>query len=315
MVVKNLIVILACMAFLPLVTGSGCNYHDTASSLNADFLLPPDSGTIYQLTKRYFVAIPGDTALFYGSRQCTVTTNGIITSITDDSAYFRTITLPIDSIPLEDTLHRVYPQLYQQSTTFDDINNNTIVRYLEQTDSALLQVAYKENGHMYYTKKSRRMIMPRTVIVGLYGWYDTDSTTVPSNNKWPTSPLIKKPVASTDENILYDGYSVACRVIALPKSGEPLYLINGVEYANGICVKTYYSISGETIENNMRVNVLGSAQITRTYFTEMGMIDQLTLTFVQKIFSSGATEITRERMYVARGPEGAKKYSENEYPW
>ena len=303
------------MALFLFFIGNSCNYHDTVSSPNADFILPPDSGTIYRFTKRYFVAIPGDTALFYGSRRCTVTTNGVITSITNDSAYFRTITLPIDSIPLDDTLHRVYPQLYQHSSTFADINGNTITRYLEQTDSALLQVAYKENGQMHYTEKSRQVVMPRTVIVGLYGWYDTDSTSVPTNNKWPTSPLIRNPVASLTGNILFDGYSVAHRVIALPKSGEPLYLINDVEYSNGICVKSYYSISGEIIENGKRLNVLGSVQITRAYFTERGIIDQLIITFIQKIFSDGSIEVTREKTYVARGPEGAKKYSENEYPW
>lgn len=307
--------ILLCMALLLFFIGNSCNYHDTVSSANAEFILPPDSGTIYQLTKRYFVAIPGDTALFYGSRQCTVTTNGIITSTTDDSAYLRTITLTGEYMEIDDTLHYVYRQLYQQSSTFADINKNTTIRFLEQTDSALLQVAYIENWKMHYTEKSRQVVMPRTVIVGLYGWYDTDSTSVPTNNKWPTSPLIRNPATSSNGNILFDGYSVASRVVALPKSGEPLYLINGVEYSNGICVKTYYSISGEIIENGMRVNILGSVQITRTYFTERGIIDQLIITYIQKIFSDGSIEITREKIYVARGPEGAKKYSENEYPW
>lgn len=312
---RVIIFLLTCTAFLLFFIGNSCNYHDTIPSSNAEFILPPDSGTIYQLTKRYFVAIPGDTALFYGSRQCTVTTNGIVTSITDDSAYFRTITLQGEYIEIDDALHYVYRQLYQQSSSFTEIDKNTTVRFLEQTDSALLQVAYIEHGKKHYTEKNRQVVMPRTVIVGPYGWFDTDSTSVPINNKWPTSPLIKCPIVSEHGSIHFDGYSVATKAIALPGSGERPYLINGYAYSNGIYVKTYYSIGGEIIENNMSVIVLGGIHIIRTYFTEMGIIDQLIMTFIQKVYSDGSVEVIRERTYVARGPEGAKRYSENEYPW
>ena len=297
------------------ILGNSCNYHESITPVTAEFILPPDSSAIYRMTKRFFVVVPGDTALFYGSRQCTVTTNGIITDITSDSSYLRTITLQGTYIELDDTLHYIYPQYYQQSSTFEKINEDTIIRYFEQTDSATLQVAYEENGTMHYIEKSRRMTMPRTVIVGPYGWFDTDSTTVPYNNKWPTSPLVKAPITTSSESITFDGYSVATRVICLtPKPTENPYIINGVAYQNGMFVKSYFVIHGEILEEGELVRVLGSVQVTRAYFTERGIIDQLTVSYMQKSYSDGSVEIIRERIYVAR-PEEAPKYSEDVYPW
>ena len=298
------------------ILGNSCNFHESLTPVTAEFILPPDSANIYRMTKRFFVVVPGDTALFYGSCQCTVTTNGIITSIIDDSMYFRTITLPCENITLDDTLHKVYRQYYQQSSTFDKINENTIIRFFEQTDSATLQVAYEEKGTTHYIEKNRRMIMPRTVIVGPYGWFDTDTTKVPYNNKWPTSPLVTIPAIASSESITFDGYSVATRVICLtPQPTENPYSINGVDYQNGMFVKSYFVLHGETFEKGELVRVLGSVQVTRSYFTERGIIDQLTVSYIQKSYSDGSVEIIRERIYVARGPEGAKSYSENQYPW
>lgn len=157
--------------------------------------------------------------------------------------------------------------------------------------------------------------MPRTVIVGPYGWFDTDSTTVPYNNKWPTSPLVKAPITTSSESITFDGYSVATRVICLtPKPTENPYIINGVAYQNGMFVKSYFVIHGEIFEEGELVRVLGSVQVTRAYFTERGIIDQLTVSYMQKSYSDGSVEIIRERIYVAR-PEEAPKYSEDVYPW
>lgn len=305
------IIFVLVFSVIQLFIGNMCNIPETITIFDAEIVLPPDTGAIYKFTKFYFILVPGDTALFYGTHNCTISVNGIITHCINDSAYLRTITREGVTIDVDDSLHFVYPQLYQQSSTFKEIHDNTITRYLEKSDSATLQVAYEENGKISYLDKKKLIVMPRTLVIGPYAQYVTDSTDIPTNNTWPASPLIKCPIVSTQGTICFDGYSVATKVINLPKSGENPYIINGNEYRNGIFVKSYYIISGETIEDDKIVHIAGTTIITRTYFTERGMIDQLTLTSIQKIFSDGSVERIRETIYVARGPEGAKKYSEN----
>ncbi len=299
-------------------TGNQCNIPETITTTGLEIQLPPDTDTItdtiYQFTKRYFVVVPGDTALFYGTKKCTTSVNGNITSYYDDSVYFRTITLEGTSIEINDTLHLVYPQLYQTGKTLATINRNTITRYLVKTDTAILQVAYEDNGTRYYLQNGRQIVMPRTLVIGPFGSFVTDSTDIPMNNTWPTSPLIENPFKSS-KTIRFEGYSIAKKTIALPRSSDPPYLIAGISYTNGISVKSYYSISGERVENGKIVRIAGTTVVTRTYFTERGIIDQLEVTAIQKIFSDGTIERTRERVYVTRGPEGVKIYSESEYPY
>ncbi len=94
-------------------------------------------------------------------------------------------------------------------------------------------------------------------------------------------------------------------------SGAKAYTINGNDYTNGLFAKTYYVISGESIENNKIVRIAGSVVIIRSYFKEIGLVDQETSISVQKIFSDGVIKRRRERMYVARGPEPVTFFSEN----
>lgn len=294
---------------------NNCNVPATVGTYDTEVVLPSDSGVIYRFTKRYYVLVPGDTAVFYGSRSCTTSVNGIITScITNDSMYLRTITLKGKTIKIDDSLHFVYPQLYQYNSTYAGINTNTVTRYLVKSDSAILQVAYDDRGVRYYLKNDQQIVMPRTLIIGPYAPFVNDSTDIPINNTWPASPLIKSPIPLTNGSLSFVGFNVAIKTIALPKSNDPPYFVNGNKYSNGIFVKAFYSLHGEMVENNDIVRVVGSVVIVRTYFTERGLIDQLIVSSIQKIFSDGTVERIRERIYVARGPEGAKVYSENEYP-
>ena len=155
---------------------NNCSYSDSITSTNTQFILSLDSGAVFRLTHHYFILVPGDTALFYGYQNCTTTVNGVVTSCTNDSAYLRTITLEGTTVTVNDSTFAVFPQLYQQSSTFAEINNNTITRYFKTTDSMTLQIAFQENGILYPLEKDKRIVMPRTVIIGPYGWFDTDST-------------------------------------------------------------------------------------------------------------------------------------------
>lgn len=297
-----------------LLSGSGCNYSETFSMANAELKLSSDSSTIYRFTKHYFLLVPGDTALFYGNRACTTIVNGNAVSIIYDSLYFRTITCKGERLSVDDTLYFVFPQLYQYSSSFAQIDEHTTTRYFYRSDSAIHQVAYKENGMLAYTPKRSRMVIPRTLILGPCGWLDTDTSKVSFNNKWHTSPLIPGPVTYTKGDVLFDGFSVAARVIALPQSSESNYFVNGVLYQNGALIKSYYTISGQYIQNDQAITVSGGVLITQAYFAGRGLVDQLIQTTIKRVFSDGTVEITKERSYVARGPEGAKIFSDNDIP-
>ena len=300
------ILVLLGMTLVIVVGKYGCSYSDSITGVDTQFTLPPDSGTIYRLTHHYFALVPGDTAMFYGFRNCTTTVNGVISSCTRDSAYFRTITLEGKTITVNDSTYAVYPQLYQQCSTFSAINENTITRYFKTTDSMILQIAYEADGILYPLEKEKRTVMPRTVIIGPYGWYATDSTEVPFNNKWTASPLIKRPFINVPGDIRFNGYCVAVKPIALEGMNENAYHINGHNYTDGMFVKTYYAISGDAVEDGKVVRALGTVVVTRSYFINRGIIDISIVTSLQRTFSDGTVEMKRERVYLARGYEGAK---------
>ncbi len=307
---KSILLLSGILAVLFLI-GNRCNLPETVTTTDADITLPPDTGAIYKFAKYYYVLVPGDTAMFYGTRECTLSTNGVIDTCISDSAYLRIITQKGTSLTVDDTVRFVYPQLYQHSSTFSELGTYTVTRYMEKSDSATLQVAFKENGKLTICPKTRRIIMPRTLIVGPYAQFVTDSTDIPINNTWPTSPLIVTPVSGEQERIRFDGYSVARRVIAPPKSGEPPYQICGVQYTNGIFVDAYFSLDGEMLEDGDIIRVIGCVTIVRSYFVERGIIDQETLSSIVKLYPDGSVKRIRERIYVSRGPEGAKQFSEN----
>ena len=324
---RNCIVI-GCFIALSLVIHN-CNVPASVGADDVAVTLPSDTGVIYRFTKRYYVLVPGDVAVFYGFRSCTTTVNGVITScVTNDSMYLQTVTLTGRPITIDDSLYFVYPQLYQYGSTYteidtatidfntigNNINANTVIRYLVKSDSAILQVAYDDLEGRYFLRSDQQIVMPRTLIIGPYAQYVTDSTEIPINNTWPASPLIQSPIPLTGGGLSFIGFNVAAKTIALPKSSDPPYYINGIKYSNGILIKTFYSLHGEIVENNDVVRIAGTVGIIRTYFTERGLIDQLLVSSIQKIYSDGTVGRIRERIYVARGPEGAKVYSENEYP-
>ncbi len=310
---KNRGAIFLLVVLLVSFAGFECNYPETVS-VSSKFKLASDSTVLYQFVKHYFILVPGDTALFYGTRKCTTTVNGVISSVVNDSAYLRTITSGKTVLTINDTPHVVHPRLYQYSSTFAAINENTLTRYFKKTDSATLQIAYVDKGITRYPVEDRRVVMPKRLLVGEYGWFDTDSTSVPMNNAWKTSPLVQPLSGFLQEVVSFKGFSVATGVIALPKSSKIGYTVNGNEYKDGIFVKSYFTLSGQSKELNRTVRIDGSVMITRTYFTRTGLIDQLISTSIQKTYSDGSVEKIKETLYVARGPEGAKKYTDKDLP-
>lgn len=293
-----------------LFIGNNCHYTDVAVTAKSEFILPSDSGTIYRLKKRYFILAPGDTALLYGTRSCTTLVNGTITKSLNDSVYYRTITKELEVMKINDTPHLVYPQLYQEASSISKLSKNSITRYFEKDSVATLQLAYKEKGSLNYIEKSNQWVVPVILEIGPYGWFQSDTTKVPKNNLWPISPLIRNPLTYTKGNVIFKGHSVATKPICLPNSGEPQYNISGVNYGNGVFIKSYHSISGEIEEKGKSIRVVGSIIITRSYFTDRGLVDQLKKTFIQKFYSDGGIETKKEIVYVMRGPEGAKNHPE-----
>ncbi len=287
---------------------SNCIQLEPVNTVQSSLLLPSDSGVIFKFTHRYFILVPQDTALFYGSRRCTTLVNGTITDLVDDSAYLRTITLDGQNIQIGDSTLFVIPQHYQQSNAFSKINSNTITRYFKMNDSIIAQVAFKEKLQMNPLAQEHQLFMPRSLIIGPYGWFQSDTTTIPINHKWPVTPIITNHFLNKYTNDIPVGFSVATQTIALQGQNDQPYFVNGNSYIDGIMVKTFYTLSHTSNERGMVVQTRGAVAITRTYFNFMGMIDQSMVSSIQRTFSDGTVELIRETIYVARGYEGAKVY-------
>lgn len=318
--------ILMTIAGAALLAPEGCNYPETLSVSESDLIFPNDSSVIYRLDKRYFLLIPGDTALFYGSKSCTVITNGARDTCFIDSLFLRTITNKTFDSTINNIRYFIYPQSYHYCNSFSDLQDgshspqNRIIRYFLRNDSAVLQVKYSvysdenpKDSTIHYLPENKQKVFPRIIEVGKHGWFQSDTTAVPTTNTWHTSPLVKHPLFSYKETISFDGFSVAYKPLALPYINELPYTVSGVEYTNGIMIKTYYTLRGVIPENGRDIFINGSLSIVRTYFTDRGMIDQAMDLVIQKIFSD-TVQVIKEHSYIGRGPGGAKVYPEKDYP-
>jgi hypothetical protein len=317
---KKIAILLLFAAYSSLfVMNNRCTHPETASFSEEKLTFKNDSSALFRSDKRYFILVPGDTAFFIGTYSCTLIVNGIINpNLTrTDSLYFRTITLDTTSLFENYNGFIVYPQIYQMSHTFSTLAFNETIRYFTKNDTAILQIAYEDQNKRYFLPDHQQKVMPRILVMGKMGYFDTDTTNVPSNNKWYTSPIIRQPVFSSQGTITFGGVSYAPEAIAFPVSPKQNssvpYLINGIEYKNGTFLKTELTLIGNIMENGQVVEISGTIIITRTYFTERGMIDQRIVSSIVKEYSDGTIEIKKEKSYVSR-PDTARVYPDSEYP-
>jgi hypothetical protein len=301
------------------VAYNGCNHPETIALTGSDYLLPKDSSLLFQVNRRYFILVPGDTAFFSGTRRCSVFVNGVINeTLTEfDSVYFRTITLAKDTMMFNGAPYTVYPQLYQMSNKVAALNTGDILRYFLKNDTAVLQIAYIENGVMNYLPAGKQKVFPRYLEFGKFGYLQNDSTPISSNHRWAASPLIKLPITAVNGPLVLEGYSIAPEAIAYPLKlggdyGKP-YTVNGITYRDGVFIITNFIINGSSNEQDAIVRISGTIKITGTYFTNRGMVDQLINSSIQKTYENGAIETKRETIYFVR-PEPAKTYPDTLNP-
>ncbi len=280
----------------PVLVSVGCDYQETLNGTEVDITLSNGTNTIFKFTKRYFLLQPGDTALFYGTRVCTVITNGVISSLKDDSINFRTITLEDTVITVNSTPHIVYPQLYQAAKNMDSLSGYTITRFFELTDSGIFQTAYKPYSGMLFLEKEIQKVMPSPLEMGSFDF-------VSPQNSWRASPLIVSPYASCNGTVNFIGQRVATRYI----KNET---IDSYDYYDGVTIKTYYSFSGEISEDNEYIRLAGTMVITRNYFKDIGLVNDMRIFEEQRTFSDNSTQVIKEYIYFSRGPNGAKLYND-----
>lgn len=282
-----------------------CNYPETTFISNSEFTLPTGNDTIYQFTKRYYILSPDDSAFFCGTDICTTIYNGDVKSIENDSLYFAIKTLSPKFILVDNGRVLVFPQMfYQPNHSKTKLNDEYVIRYMVLSDTAILQLAYNHKEQQYIVDKRIRKVLPTTIEVGSF------DTVFSSNNQWPASPLIVNPISSKGGTIWFDGYSYASKGLALIPGEE--YKINGVDslsYSYGVAIKTYYSISGNSIENDAPVKYLGSIEIVRNYFKDVGLVDQKSTVTIQRVFANGKLEIKKRHTYLAR-PSQAKIFTD-----
>ncbi len=280
---------------------------------------------VYRMTKRYCLAVKGDTALFVGERVCTVFVNGKISKsrTTTDTTYHRTITPDTDtnnliSVPWKSNKVSVYPQFFQyiesskklsEKEILKKLEKSTITRYIEITDSTTEQVAYSQ-GRLTnnYKQPAQAVIMPHTIIAGDYGW----GTSSVNLHRWKGSSLTRLPkYLKGDIKIHSTMYNVVTTPLALPNTPEmPPYFVNGYNYLNGILYDSYYSFYGEGFEDGQVVSIVGSIYMTTSRFADYGVIDIIKESFFQKSYADGNIEITKEKEYLVRAKK-AKKFDED----
>lgn len=292
-----------CAVLSPFLLLSGCQYSETFSDTSQTFTLAKGNEPLFGYKDRYFLLVKGDTALFYGLEACTVITNGKIVSAAVDSSYFRTITLPSFATSLNDTPVYLIPQKYQQGSSLQAVVSDSVIRYFRKTVPSILQVAYSQNNVMTYLKKEMQQVIPTFVEVGSF-----DTINSPTNH-WTSPLLIVNPLPFTNGRIWISGHSVGTRAIA-QENMAPFFL-NGITYFTGIEVKSYYAFSGYASENGAAFRFLGTLEVTRKYFKNIGMVDEKIQLLFQKTFDSGTVQLIKKAIFHERGPEGAKIYPDD----
>jgi len=204
------------------------------------------------------------------------------------------------------TKRLVFPQKFQQASSFDKFEHASITRFFEIRDTAILQIAYESNNDTTYLSKNIQKVIPVIVEVGSF------NTIYSPNNTWPASPLIKSPVDATGSTVWFHGQNVATKALSV-NWGE-YYYINGFGYHFGIRIKTYYSVNGYTTENNMQLSVIGTITIERSYFKDIGLVDKKFFSSLVKRYSDGTEKAIKESLILERGPEGAKTYNDWDVP-
>ncbi len=287
-----------------LLIANRCSYLDS-TTVSSDFTLPEGSDSTYQLTKRFFLLFPGDSALLCGTRACMTVSNND-TSFQNDSLYFRTITHHPSFMTTNGTKRLVFPQEFQQAGSLDKLEHTSITRFFEIRDTAILQIAFELNKDTIYLDKNIQKVIPIIIEVGSY------NTIHSPNNTWPASPLIKNPINATGGTLWFQGQNVAAKALAV-NWGE-YYYVNGYGYQFGIRIKTYYSINGYATENNMQISVIGTITIERSYFKDIGLVDQKMSSSIVKRYSDGTEKTIKESLILERGSDGATIYDDWDIP-
>ena len=287
------------LAILFLIT---CRFPDIFTPSSGDCTAPETEEMPFQVKKRYFVLVPGDTALLAGTEVCTVITGGVLTSVTSDSSYFRTITFADTTLIIHGKPQTVSPQAYQMGSSPDGTDLNTFKHYFINNDSAVLQVCYSAHGNLYPIDEKNQKVLPSSITVG-----DLD-TIISSNNRWYSSPLIPCISQYLVLKVPFVGFTVAAKVLAI--IGNSFYTVNGYNYRDGIQLRSFYSVYYETTENGTPQQIQIKLEVLKSYFKDRGLVEQKIDIVTQKLSADGSVTIIKKHINHQRGPEGAPKYKD-----
>lgn len=279
-----------------------CRFPDIFTPSSGDCTAPKTEQKPFQLKKRYFVLVPGDTALLAGTVACTVITSGVLTSVTSDSSYFRTITSADTTLRIHGKPKTVSPQAYQMGSSLDEIDLNTFMHYFTNNDSAVLQVYYSTHNNLYPIDEKNQKVMPSSIVVG-----DLD-TIISSNNRWYSSPLIPCISQYLLLKVPFIGFTVAAKALAI--IGNSFYTVNGYNYRDGIQLRSFYTVYYETIEHDILQQIQIKLEVLKSYFKDRGLVEQQIDIVTQKLSADGNVTIIKKHINHQRGPEGAPEYKD-----
>ncbi len=272
---------------------NSCNQSPSSILTTSQFIVPNNMTSSWCLRGRFFL-FPDDTARFYGSRKCTVMVDNSIAKTVSDSVYYYTITRKPEFLTDNEKTYVVVPQFCQILNVHDSLDQDTLIRYYEITDSGTYQRAYRNSNGLHLVHKP--FVFPYELIVGT-NW---EMSPVMEDN-WALYPIFKRLKELLKGSITIAGYAQVANEISA-------YILHGLFYQDGTRLKIHYCFNGTIIEDNNIKQISGTIITSLYYFRDVGLLEQNITSLVQTISSNGSVTIEKEHIYIDRGRTPAKFY-------
>ncbi|KMQ52743.1 hypothetical protein CHISP_0512 [Chitinispirillum alkaliphilum] len=277
-----------------------CNYPEMLSVSESEFNPGESEEFNTRVNDRYFVIVPGDTAILQGVYRCTVITNGYLDTVISGTTHFRSVTHPDTSVYFDGERFTLFPKQFLTKVKIDDvIEEHEFTNLLSVTDSGVYQLSYFNSDRDVKIDKIYQRVVPRYYDVG---YYDTLAT---SDNKWNSFPLLPFIISEISPNIAFSGFTTPTKTIATELTP---YRVNDQPYRNGVELKSYYHLHWEDQKGGEVTQISKSFSVRSNYFVGRGLTDQYINIVTQKLTSDNSLIITKEYLDFKRVTQ-ARPYS------
>lgn len=264
---------------------NNCNRWATVTNSSGDLVFTSLPGESFVKKGRFFIVFPNDTTLLAGVRRDTTVINGKLTSATEDSVYYQTITMEQAPISLAGKTYTVYPQMENQGKSLGQLKK-VATRYFELTKSQILLRGFSAGGPLI--QENDTLVMPHVLTADL---------------TWSVPLLVSLP-----EKYFQPGISLHGTALVVEFDAE--IKIDSVLLREGLLVRLFYELSGGLVEDDSITRVIGTLSIDRYYIKDIGLINQKILSQIQTVSEGGGTEVKKELLLMKRNPRNLQSVPE-----